>query len=80
MGLFRYRLKKMRPQHQKNLKAILAMEQTELVHWLANLPEEEIQYIEWLIDEVETALDEILLESTHLKDAEKVIRKFTLKK
>lgn len=60
-------------QHQKNLKVILSMEQMELAGWLANLPDEEIFYVEWLIEEVETALDDMVLENSGLLDAAEVI-------
>lgn len=67
----------MRTRHQKNLKVILSMEQEELASWLANLPDNEIEYVEWLIEEVETALDDILLDQTGLEDAQRVLQKFT---
>lgn len=53
------------------------MEQEELASWLANLPDNEIEYVEWLIEEVETALDDILLDQTGLEDAQRVLQKFT---
>lgn len=49
------------------------MEQMELAGWLANLPDEEILYVEWLIEEVETALDDMVLENSGLLDAAEVI-------
>jgi G3E family GTPase len=55
------------------------LEQEELAHWLARLPDEEIEYVEWLIEEVEGALDNIVLEQTGLEDAQKVLKKFTKK-
>jgi hypothetical protein len=55
------------------------MEQEELAHWLARLPDEEIEYVEWLIEEVESALDNIVLEQSGLEDAHKVLKKFTKK-
>ena len=64
-------------QHQKNLKIILSMEQRELAHWLANLPDNEIEYIEWLVEEVEYALDRIILDHNGLQEAQEVIKKFT---
>jgi hypothetical protein len=64
---------KMGNQHQKNLKVILSMEQLELAGWLADLPDEEIVYVEWLIDEVETALDNMVLENSGLLEAAEVI-------
>ena len=70
----------MRTQHQKNLKVILSLEQKELAHWLAHLPDDEIEYIEWLVEEVETALDNMILEQHGLLEAEELLKKFTLKK
>lgn len=59
--------------HQKNLKVILSMDQDELAVWLARLPDNEIKYVEWLLDEVETALDDIILMNTGLDEANSVI-------
>jgi hypothetical protein len=59
--------------HQKNLKVILSMEQEELAVWLARLPDHEITYVEWLLDEVETALDDMILNHTGLDEANAVI-------
>ena len=69
---------KSKSQHQKNLKVILSMEQEQLATWLVNLPDDEIEYVEWLIDEVEYALDGMILEQTGLEDAKEIIKKFTL--
>lgn len=79
MALFQYR-QKMRTRHQKNLKVILSMEQRELANWLANLPEDEIEYVEWLVEEVEIALDNMIIEQTGLDQAEELLKRFTLKK
>lgn len=70
----------MRTQHQKNLKIILSFEQKELAHWLANLPDDEIEYVEWLVDEVETALENMILEQSNLTEAKEIIQRFTNKK
>jgi hypothetical protein len=61
-------------QHQKNLKVILSKPQRELAEWLADLPDEEIKYIDWLLDEAETGLDEILLEHVGLEEANAIIK------
>jgi hypothetical protein len=53
------------------------MEQQELAHWLANLPDDEIEYVEWLVEEVEFALDRIVLDHSGLEEAREVINKFT---
>jgi len=71
---------KMRNQHQKNLRVILSMEQNELAHWLANLPDDEIEYVEWLVEEVDIALENMIIEQSGLTDARDVIKKFTLTK
>jgi len=79
MASFRDR-QKMRNQHQKNLKIILSMEQNELAHWLANLPDDEIEYVEWLVEEVDIALENMVIEQSGLTDARDVIKKYTLDK
>ncbi len=78
MALFQYR-QKMRTRHQKNLKVILSMEQRELANWLANLPEDEIEYVEWLVEEVEIALDNMIIDQHGLDQAEELLKQFTLK-
>ena len=69
---------KMRNQHQKNLKIILSMEQQELAHWLANLPDDEIDYVEWLLEEVDIALENMVLEQIGFDAAKEVIKKYTI--
>ena len=69
---------KMRNQHQKNLKIILSMEQQELAHWLANLPDDEIDYVEWLLEEVDIALENMVLDQIGFEDAKEVIKKYTI--
>jgi hypothetical protein len=56
------------------------MEQNELAHWLANLPDDEIEYVEWLVEEVDIALENMVMEQSGLTDARDVIKKFTLTK
>jgi G3E family GTPase len=53
------------------------MEQKQLAHWLANLPDNEIEYVDWLVEEVEYALDRMILEHSGLQEAQEVIKKFT---
>jgi len=53
------------------------MEQRQLAHWLANLPDNEIEYVDWLVEEVEYALDKMILEHSGLHEAQEVIKKFT---
>ena len=68
----------MRNQHQKNLKIILSMEQQELAGWLANLPDDEIEYVEWLVEEVDIALENIIIEQEGFDNAKEITKKFTL--
>lgn len=70
--------RKMRNPHQKNLKLILSMEQEEFASWLADLPDDEIDYVEWLLEEVEIALDNLIIEQTDMSDAKDIIKKYTL--
>lgn len=70
----------MEKQHQKNLKVILSMDQDELATWLVNLPDDEIEYVEWLVEEVESSLDEMMLDHSGLDEANNLIQKYTLKK
>jgi hypothetical protein len=67
-------------QHQKNLKVILSMEQNKLAHWLANLPDDQIEYVEWLVEEVDIALENMIIEQSGLEAARDVIKKYTLNK
>jgi transcription initiation factor IIF auxiliary subunit len=70
----------MRKQHQKNLKIILSLEQDELANWLAQLPDDEIEYVEWLLEEVEIALDNMIMKQTDMVEAKEIIKKYTLPK
>lgn len=54
------------------------MEHQELAHWLANLPDDEIEYVEWLLEEVDIALENMLLEQTNFTDAKEIIKKYTI--
>ena len=65
-------------QHQKNLKIILSMEHEELAHWLANLPDDEIDYVEWLVEEVDIALENMIIEQSGLDTARDIIKKYTI--
>lgn len=66
--------------HQKNLKFILSLGDEEFSQWVGTLPDKALDYLEWLIDEVEYELDEIAMEASQLKQAEEVVQRFTLKK
>lgn len=63
---------------QKNLKVNLSEAQKRFAEWLDNLPDQEIDRIEWLIDEVDYIIDCMQLEQSGLKDAKKVLSRFTL--
>jgi hypothetical protein len=70
----------MRNQHQKNLKIILSLEQQELAQWLANLPDDEIEYVEWLLEEVDIALENMMIEQRGYGEAKEIISRFMLNK
>jgi hypothetical protein len=55
------------------------MEQRELANWLANLPDDEIEYVVWLVEEVEIALDNMIIDQHGLDQAEELLNQFTLK-
>ena len=77
MASFQDRVK-MRKQHQKNLKIILSLEQEELAHWLAHLPDDEIDYVEWLLEEVDIALENMVIEQVGFEQAKEIIKKYTI--
>ena len=66
--------------HQKNLKFILSLSAEEFTEWVEGLPDPALDYLEWLIEEVEFLLDDIIMENSQLEDANQVIQKYTLKK
>lgn len=63
--------------HQKNLKFVLSMEDEEFKEWVGDLPDDALDYLEWLVEETEFFLDEIVLETTGLAEAQEMISKFT---
>lgn len=65
---------------QKNLKVNLSEAQKRFAEWLDNLPDQEIDRIEWLIEEIDFIIDCMQLEQSGLKEARQVISKFTLKR
>jgi len=65
--------------HQKNLRYVLSMEEDTLEEWVASLPEDAFDYLEWLIEETEFLLDEVMLETTGLREADQIISRFTKK-
>jgi len=62
-------------QDQNNFEFILSMGDTELEAWLADLPEEYITYVEYLLDKVEYGLDKALFISSDYSESTEVIRK-----
>ena len=65
----------MEPQHEQALKDILAKNSQEFVRWVAGLSEEEIDYVMWLLDKANDALDELLLEKFGMVEAQQVIQR-----
>ena len=61
--------------HEKNLKSILRKSQEEFARWVEHLTDEELAYIEWLLEKAETTLDDILMEQSGLEEAQKIIEK-----
>lgn len=70
---------KMEIRHQKNLRFVLSMEDEKFKDWVGGLPDDAFEYLEWLIDETEHLLDEIVLETTGLKEADEIISRFMKK-
>jgi transcription initiation factor IIF auxiliary subunit len=68
------------PKRQKNLKVNLSIQQQEFARCLGNLPNDKIEYIDWVIEKVETSLEEAILEQSDLGEAKRVLEKFTLPK
>jgi hypothetical protein len=71
---------KLEPHHQKNLKYILSLGNDEFTEWAATLPQPALVYLEWLVDEVETKLDDIAMEASDLEESKEIIKKYTLSK
>ena len=65
----------MEPLHERNLKILLRKSQQEFESWVEHLTDKEINYVEWLLDSTEDALDEILLVRTGLDDASEALQK-----
>lgn len=63
---------------QKNLKVDLSDAQKRLAEWLDNLPDEEIERIEWIIEEIDFIVDCMELDQTGLREARDVLSKYTL--
>ncbi len=65
----------MESQDENNFELLLTMEEAQLWEWLANIPEEYLDYIEELLDRVENRLDSFLLDNSTLKEAKELIEK-----
>lgn len=61
--------------HEKNLKSILRKNQEEFSRWVEHLTDEELAYVEWLLEKAENTLDDILMEQSGFEDARKIIEK-----
>ena len=64
----------MEPQHEQSLKLILQKNKPEFTRWLESLSEEELSYVEWLLQKADDTLDELLLEKYDLVEANNVIK------
>ena len=64
----------MEPQHEQSLKAILKKQEKEFVEWLGTLSDEEIGYVEWLLEKADDVLDELLLDQYGLVEANKILK------
>lgn len=69
----------MEPQHEQSLKSILKKSEKEFAKWVDTLSDEELTYLEFLLEKADGALDEILLEQYGLAGAEVVIKKIMKK-
>lgn len=63
--------------HEKNLKAILRKDQEEFAKWVECRADEELDYVEWLLEKTEDTLDVILIEQYGLDDARNILERFT---
>lgn len=45
---------------------------------MEQLPADHIDYVRWLLEEVEIGLENIILERTEYKEAKEIIKKFTI--
>ena len=58
-----------------DLKAIFALNEFEFTAWTNSLEQEELDYVESLLDEVEDKIEEFLLSPDKLTEASKIITK-----
>ena len=64
----------MEPQHEQSLKHILQKNKAEFTRWVESLSEEELSYVEWLLQKADDTLDGLLLEKYDLVEANNVIK------
>lgn len=69
----------MEQEHEKNLKAILKKSQVDFQKWVESLSEEELTYVEWLLEKTDETLDEMLMKQSNLKEANDVIDRIMAK-
>lgn len=60
---------------QNNFEFLLSMGEEELKLWLADLPEEYLTYVEWLLTRVEFQLDKFLMVRSQYNEANEVIKR-----
>jgi hypothetical protein len=63
----------MEPQHEQPLKDILSKSPHDFTRWVDSLSDKEIDYVVWLLDKAEDALDDLLFEQFGLVEAQYVI-------
>lgn len=61
--------------YEKTLKSILRKNSREFKTWLDSLADEELTYIEWLLDKADCMVDDILLGQSAMRDAKAIIEK-----
>lgn len=64
---------------QKNLEVNLSSTQEEIADWLDHLSEENLDQIEWLIEEIDYLIESMQLAQTGYAEAKQVISRFTSK-
>lgn len=68
----------MEPQHEQVLKSLLQKSPQEFTKWVGTLPDEELAYVEFLLEKAEVALDDLLFEEYGLAEAQKVLDKISM--
>jgi hypothetical protein len=64
---------------QKNLEVNLSSTQEEIARWLADLPEQEVEKLDWLIEEIDYIIDSMEIQQSGLAEAKHVLSSFTKK-